>query len=233
MAPVKNPNQMEAINRITEQLYPVAEKQVIRSSRFQDAITGLEKTHGLDRQAGIDLFTGNLLGMFIQAFDGIRGLLSNALIQWIRHPKMHLPESRHQEGLEKFLRETLRFDPPVHHTRRIARVEILMDGKKIQKGDSILVVLASANRDPEQFPHPGDFDLERPQNRDHLSFGYGTHHCVADHFAADLTRETLSWMVSRFPRIRLLEKEIQFEPKSNVRLPVHLQIACSTSNPKP
>ncbi len=233
MAPVKTPGQVKAINRIAGQLYPVAEKQVIRSVRFQEAISGLENSHGLDRQEGVALFTSNLLGMFIQAFDGIRGLLTNALIQWIRYPGKRPGGSGNREELVNFVRETLRFDPPVHHTRRIAQAEILLDSFRIAPGDSVLVVLASANRDPEHFPNPGAFDLQRPQNRDHLDFGSGSHHCIADQFATALTAETLSWLVSRYARIYMPDQKIQYEPKSNVRLPVHLQIECSTSNPKP
>ena len=89
----------------------------------------------------------------------------------------------------------------------------------------ILVVLAAANRDPAVFAHPNRFDPARINNREHLTFGAGMHHCAARHFSVRLATETLAALFAAGSQIELLQTAITYEPMINARLPQQLMIS--------
>jgi cytochrome P450 len=173
-----------------------------------------------------------ILGLLIQSHDAGRGLLSNALLWWLRN-HVQACASPDKFFYQSFVTEVLRFDPPVHHTRRVAGEDIYLDHhifKKgepmVKKGQSIVVMLASANRDERQFADPDIFDIHRSNNHDHLTFGYGAHSCLASTFSVRLAAEILVHLVHSYKDIRLEEKEIKYEALANVRLPKQLHINC-------
>jgi cytochrome P450 len=71
----------------------------------------------------------------------------------------------------------MRISSPVHATVRRAARDVEFKGKEVKEGQQIVVWLAAANRDPEQFPEPLTFDVTRTPNR-HLGFGMGIHFCL-------------------------------------------------------
>ncbi|MBV8786150.1 MAG: cytochrome P450 [Mycobacterium sp.] len=73
--------------------------------------------------------------------------------------------------------ELIRFDGPVQCTARTATVDQVVCGVEINSGQSVLVVIAAANRDPAVFDDPSKFRLDRPGPAP-LSFGYGAHYCL-------------------------------------------------------
>jgi cytochrome P450 len=85
---------------------------------------------------------------------------------------------------------------------RVAMEDIEIGGVTIPKGDGILCVAFTGNRDPEVYENPDQLILERG-NRKHLGFGYGLHHCIG----ADLARLELeivwSKLFQRLPDLRL------------------------------
>jgi hypothetical protein len=166
-----------------------------------------------------------ILGLLIQSHDAGRGLLSNALLWWLRN---HVQASASPDKcfFQSLVTEVLRYDPPVHHTRRVAGQDIYLDHHIFKKGEAIVVMLASANRDERQFADPDVFDLHRSNNHDHLTFGYGAHSCLAATFSVRLAAETLVHLVHSYKEIRLEEKEIKYEALANVRLPKQLYISC-------
>jgi cytochrome P450 len=79
--------------------------------------------------------------------------------------------------IESFIEETLRFYAPFQMTIRRATEDTVIAGTKISKGDYVLPVIASANRDQAVFPDPDSFIIDRDPNP-HLAFGSGIHNCI-------------------------------------------------------
>ena len=65
---------------------------------------------------------------------------------------------------------------------RIAKEDLEIHSKPIKKGDLVLPVIASANRDPAKFSNPDILDIDRTDNH-HFAFGYGRHFCPGSHLA--------------------------------------------------
>ncbi|MFF3919763.1 cytochrome P450 [Streptomyces sp. NPDC001852] len=83
---------------------------------------------------------------------------------------------RDPELLPLAVEELLRNELPVHMRERIPHADIDVAGTKIPQHASVILVLASGNRDPMRFHEPDRFEPTRPDNQ-HLGFGSGIHLC--------------------------------------------------------
>ncbi len=108
----------------------------------------------------------------------------------------------------------LRFVSPVQLTGRALLEDLTVGGTELRAGDFVMLLLASANRDPAAFEHPDRFDVGRSPNN-HLGFGFGIHHCLGAPLARMEGQVALATLVRRAPQLRLAG-EIAY--KSNVVL---------------
>jgi cytochrome P450 len=110
-------------------------------------------------------------------------LIGNGVLSLLRYPDQ-LEKLRSDLSLvPSAVEELLRFESPSQHTARVAPEETVLGGKRIQKRQGVIAVMAAANRDPERFPDPDRLDITRTDNR-HLAFGWAAHFC----FGAALAR---------------------------------------------
>jgi cytochrome P450 len=99
--------------------------------------------------------------------------------------------------------ETLRFSGSILAWRRRALRDTEIAGVAIPKGADILVLMGSANRDREVFSDPDTFDIDRPNARAHLSFGFGIHYCLGNLLAKLQDRIVVEEVVRAVPSLRL------------------------------
>jgi cytochrome P450 len=99
-------------------------------------------------------------------------------------------------AIDKVVEEGLRFEPPVQAWRRQAMEDAVLDGVPIPKGSHLLLVFAAANRDPERFDKPDEFNPDRADGRQHMTFGLGAHFCLG----APLARMEIGIMIERLAR---------------------------------
>lgn len=104
---------------------------------------------------------------------------------------------------EAVVNETLRSQGPVANIPlRFAVEDIDIDGARIAKGEPILLSMAAAGRDPDQYGTDADrFDATRRASRDHLAFGHGVHHCLGRPLAMAEATTALPALFERFPRM--------------------------------
>lgn len=99
--------------------------------------------------------------------------------------------------------ELLRLAVPAHFAiRRFALEDIPVGDVTIPAGDTVLLGMAAANRDPSRFPAPDQFDPARP-DRQHFTFGHGVHYCLGAPLARLEIRIALETLFTRFPDLRL------------------------------
>ncbi|RKR11016.1 cytochrome P450 [Flavobacterium sp. 90] len=219
MLPKKTDEEVNAINEISEDLFLRIEKHlsvlVLESSLFS-----IGEKHKISSDEIIKIALSNLIGLFIQSYDAGRGILSNSLLQII-----HNKTFSDKTAIEKSVIETVRFDPSIHNTRRVATEDFHIGESLIKKNDLILIVLASANRDSEKFKNPAIFDIERNNNIENLTFGIGGHMCLAKYFSIQLATEALWFLFDKYKTITILENNIQYEPMINARLPKNIWLS--------
>ncbi|WP_040794095.1 cytochrome P450 family protein [Nocardia higoensis] len=129
----------------------------------------------------------------------------------------------------QLIEETLRYAPPVANLPlRYAVTDIDIAGEHIRAGDALLACFAAANRNPGlHAPKPDAFDPTRP-NKEHLSFGYGPHHCLGAPLARLEAAEALPALFGRFPDLILATPAHELKPLASFvshghqSLPVYL-----------
>jgi cytochrome P450 len=224
MLPGKAAEQSDAINEMAEEIYKRAKENIIRNDFLKNIIN--TAAGNIDKEDILALSISNLIGLIIQSYDAGRGLLSNSLLQGLLHLSNSEINNQDSNYFAKSVLETLRFDPPVHNTRRILTDDIFLNEQRIKRGETILVVLAAANRDPAQFSDPNKYDMNRHNNSGHLTFGTGSHMCLAKYFSVNMTSEVLFWLFNKY-KVELLQKKTEYEPIVNARLPKELFISLS------
>lgn len=148
-----------------------------------------------------------LLGMafllLVAGHETTVNLISRAALALLTHPGQ-LAALRADPGLvDAAIEETLRYDGPVGAAAfRFAAEPLEIGGTAIPAGDSVLVSLAAASRDPRHFPDPDRFDIRR-EPRGHLAFGHGIHHCLGAPLARTEAAIALLSLLGRFPDLAL------------------------------
>ena len=77
-----------------------------------------------------------------------------------------------------FVEEACRIDPPFRGHYRHVISDTELGGVKVPAGSTVVLAWPAANRDRDAFPNPDDIDLDRPNPRQHVGFGWGIHLCV-------------------------------------------------------
>lgn len=125
-------------------------------------------------------------------------LVSQTLVHLSRHPGQRRQLLDQPELLDRAVEEFLRAFSPTQALARTVTQDIEFRGCQMTKGDRALLAWSSANRDPAQFEHPDDVDIERWPNR-HTGFGMGIHRCAGAHLGRAVARELIGQIVRRMP----------------------------------
>src|SRR5450432_1304615 len=148
--------------------------------------------------------TANIILLFGAGHETTVNLIGNGLLALYRNPDQLALLKANPSLMPNAVEEFLRYDSSVQLTGRVALEDIDdLGGKKIPKGETVLCLLGSANRDPAAYPdHPDRLDITRANVRP-LSFGGGIHHCLGAQLARIEAEIALATLLRRLPDLRL------------------------------
>jgi cytochrome P450 len=135
----------------------------------------------------------------------VQGSLAWAIVHLVNNPAQRDLIVADPAVIPTAVEEILRIEAAVAAGRRATR-DVELGGVSIAEGDQLLLMLCSANRDPDTFPHPNDFDINRSPNR-HLSFGAGVHRCLGSHLGRVELTIALEELHRRIPDYQLVESD--------------------------
>ena len=130
-------------------------------------------------------------------------LIGNGTLALLQHPDQFEKLRDDPSLIKPAVEELLRYDGPVEtSTERFAREDVRIGETVIPRGEMVLVVIASADRDAERFANPDALDITRDDNR-HLAFGKGIHACLGAPLARIEGQIAINTLLRRMPNLRL------------------------------
>jgi cytochrome P450 len=179
------------------------------NAEFEDE-AGVTRT--LTRQEVLT-YTSVIAGAGNETTGRLIGWLAKLLAE---HPDQRREVVEDRSLIPRVIDEALRFEPTGHAVARYVMEDVDYHGTTIPAGGPILLLLASANRDPRRYPDPDVFDIHRDDIQ-HLTFGYGLHFCLGANLARLEGRVALDELLKRFPEWDVDDDNIKLAPTSTVR----------------
>jgi cytochrome P450 len=181
---------------------------MLLTAEFEDE-TGTKRSLSRDE---VLTYTSVLAGAGNETTGRLIGWLVKVLAD---HPDQRRAVVEDEALLPNVIEETLRFEPTGHAIARYVTNDTEYYGTTVPAGSAMLLLMASANRDPRRHEKPDDYDVRR---RDiHLTFGYGLHFCLGAHLARLEGRVALDELLKRWPEWNVDDAGSRLAPTSTVR----------------
>ncbi len=179
-----------------------------RKSPGDDLTTQLVQAEEDGHKLTNEELTANIILLFGAGHETTVNLIGNGLLALHRNPDQLAQLKADPSLIAGAIEEFLRYDSSVQMTGRVALEDIEdLGGRRIPKGESVLCLLGSANRDPAAYPdNPDRLDIRRPNVRP-LSFGGGIHHCLGAQLARIEAELAIATLLRRIPELRLDDAE--------------------------
>jgi cytochrome P450 len=159
-----------------------------------------EPTRTLDPQ----FYFSNLVLLTVAGSDTTRHSISGAVMAFNQNPDQYKRLRENPELLESAVPEIIRYQSPVAHMRRTALEDAEVGGKRIKKGDAVIMWYPSANRDDTVIDDPYAFRIDRVRPRQHAAFGFGIHRCLGNRLAEMQLKIVWEEMLKRFSFIEIV-----------------------------
>jgi cytochrome P450 len=211
--PVGFEEQRRAGRWLREYLAALVEER--RSHPGEDLMSRLIAAEESGDQLTQDEIVATCSLLLIAGHETTVNLIANAVLALLRNPGQWAALSADPDHAAAVVEETLRYDPPVQLISRIAAEDMAIGEVKVPQGDTMLLLLAAAHRDPAEFERPDVFDPRRKPFR-HLGFGRGQHFCLGAPLARLEAAVALSAVTARFGNARLID-EPQYKPNFTLR----------------
>lgn len=130
-------------------------------------------------------------------------LITNTVLALLENPNQLQLLKDNPKLIDSTIEEGLRYYSPVEvTTARWAAEPFQIHHQTIQKGDMVIIALASANRDETVFENPEIFDITRENNR-HIAFGHGSHFCLGAPLARLEAKIAITTLFNRMPELKI------------------------------
>ena len=197
-----------------------------RAEPRDDLISALlQAEHAGDVLSEQELFSMVAL-LIVAGHETTVNLIGNAASALLQHPEQRAMVERDPTLMPRAIEELLRYDGSVERAlNRWAATDVELGGQTIRRGDTVMVMLSSASRDPERFSYADTLDVTRTDLK-HVGFGRGSHYCLGAPLARLEGEIALATLLRRLPSLRLdvLPEELRWRPvplfRSLVALPV-------------
>ena len=163
--------------------------------------------------------------LLVAGFETTVNLIGNGVLALLDHPDQWSALTADPAGLAPAaVEEALRFDPPVQRTARVSFRDTEIDGRPVHKDQIVVTLIGAANRDPDVYDRPDEFDIGRAPGPEHLAFSSGIHYCVGQPLARLEATIAFQALAERAPQLRRSGR-VQRRNATVIRGPIRLPVA--------
>lgn len=149
-------------------------------------------------------FLGNLALLIVGGNDTTRNSMTGGVLALHQFPDQFAKLKANPDLIPNMVSEIIRWQTPLAYMRRIAKTDTMLGGQFIRKGDKLVMWYASGNRDESKFERADELVIDRPNARNHISFGFGVHRCMGNRLAEMQLRILWEELLTRFEDIAVL-----------------------------
>lgn len=137
-----------------------------------------------------------------------RNLISGGAMALAAHPDQRAMLAADPTLMQRAIEECLRWVSPITHFARTAKVDTHLGGTPIAKGDYVVMLIGSANRDDKAWEHASTFDITRPPEPMHLALGYGPHVCLGASLARLEASVVFDELLRHYPNFEIVGEPV-------------------------
>ncbi|THA81741.1 cytochrome P450 [Streptomyces sp. A0592] len=183
---------------------------------------------GGDRLSEDELMSLAFLILFA-GYENTVQLIGNAIHTLLEHPGELARLRKDPSALPAAVEELARYEGPAPLAiRRFPTEDVTIAGVTVPAGETVLLSLASANRDPARFPRPDLLDLDRDTSG-HLALGHGIHYCLGAPLARAETEIALAALLERYPVLESASPAPRWRPSLRARGLTELPVRYDTA----
>jgi cytochrome P450 len=149
-------------------------------------------------------YLGNVLLLIVGGNDTTRNSITGGVLALNQYPEEYDKLRANPALIPNMVAEIIRWQTPLAHMRRTANRDTLLGGQQIRAGDKVVMWYVSGNRDETVFENAERLIIDRPNARQHLSFGFGIHRCMGNRLGEMQLRVLWEEIQKRFHRIEVV-----------------------------
>lgn len=141
--------------------------------------------------------------LYLAGHETTTNQITLGIVTLLRNPDQLAKLKAQPDTVSRAVDEMLRFNSIVqYNSARVATADVEIGGHLIRKGEGVYALITAANHDPEVYPHPECFDVERDASN-HMAFSFGIHQCLGQSLARMELEVVFGTVFKRFPELKL------------------------------
>jgi len=186
----------------------VGERMASGSSEGDDHISVMLRTPAEGKPLSLGAICAAVYTLLVTGAEVVPLSVANTIYYLAKSPDQRRELIEDPAKIPFAYKESLRYDQPTNLLGRFVKESVEVGGKKLESGQGVMFLWASANRDEREFERPDEFDISRRPKRS-LSFGHGLHKCLGEHLGLLEGRVMLEEILAFAPEYAVIEPEVK------------------------